>query len=269
MVQYRPHIVFACRPKCSVSSPLIVPGPCGKTELRPEGELDTAETIKEEQRRTVDGHGGSYSGHTLKIRSASGSAALTHPGRSKHRTDPRKRTSRQSSSLVPRTQTQDKVRAAPSIDVFLSTGVAEPTGPVTTEGTAVSASHVHNVYGQNEASSNRLSVVADPPDGRDEKQDSSASDAGGDAEPGRTTGSEPEEEAEQSFSSLQKIWRKTRAYKRKRRKVEPGAETNIEASLLKLWKLFQSSDDSDVEFLGFGDQDRSSGCCEDFQDCGP
>ncbi|CAB1420106.1 unnamed protein product [Pleuronectes platessa] len=64
------------RPKCSVSSVLVAPGPCGETELRHRGDVVTAETVKEEQQQTVEVE--SYSGHALKIRSVPDFARLAH-----------------------------------------------------------------------------------------------------------------------------------------------------------------------------------------------
>uniref|UniRef100_A0A3Q2VIS0 Protein DBF4 homolog A n=1 Tax=Haplochromis burtoni TaxID=8153 RepID=A0A3Q2VIS0_HAPBU len=62
----------------------------------------------------------------------------------------------------------------------------------------------------------------------------------------------------ESCSPVQKIQRRIKVYNHKRRKldtnvehVEPGDVSDN--SLLKLWKLFQSSDDMDVEFHGFED----------------
>uniref|UniRef100_A0A3Q2PRW2 DBF4-CDC7 kinase regulatory subunit n=1 Tax=Fundulus heteroclitus TaxID=8078 RepID=A0A3Q2PRW2_FUNHE len=58
------------------------------------------------------------------------------------------------------------------------------------------------------------------------------------------------------FSRVQTIQRKIKVYKRKRRKVDPIVESagpELENSVLKLWEIFQSSDDMDVEFRGFAD----------------
>ncbi|MEQ2302313.1 hypothetical protein AMECASPLE_005550 [Ameca splendens] len=54
--------------------------------------------------------------------------------------------------------------------------------------------------------------------------------------------------------SVQNIQRKIKVYKRKRRKVDTNtesAEPEPKNSMLKLWEIFQSSDDTDVEFHGF------------------
>lgn len=72
--------------------------------------------------------------------------------------------------------------------------------------------------------------------------------------PGKKDGIPPPE----SFSPVQKIQRKIKVYKHKRRKVDAKVE-HVEPcdvpdnSLLKLWNLFQSSDDMDLQFHGFDD----------------
>ncbi|KAK5603041.1 hypothetical protein CRENBAI_014539 [Crenichthys baileyi] len=56
--------------------------------------------------------------------------------------------------------------------------------------------------------------------------------------------------------SVQNIQRKIHVYKRKRRKVDTNAESaepEPDNSMLKLWEIFQSSDDTDVAFHGFTD----------------
>lgn len=62
---------------------------------------------------------------------------------------------------------------------------------------------------------------------------------------------------EQTFSPMRKIKRKVRVYKRKRRKVSSHGCVRLNVvfddSKLKLWEIFQSSEDMDVEFLGFKD----------------
>lgn len=61
----------------------------------------------------------------------------------------------------------------------------------------------------------------------------------------------------QSSPPVRRIQRRVRVYRRKRRKVDTNVEHeypgDVPDSLLNLWKLFQSSDDMDVEFYGFPD----------------
>lgn len=65
----------------------------------------------------------------------------------------------------------------------------------------------------------------------------------------------------QSHPPVRALQRRVRVYKRKRRKVDSRltTEEHVEpsgihdSSIMKLWQLFQSSEDMDVEFLGFED----------------
>ncbi|CAN9514219.1 unnamed protein product [Ophioblennius macclurei] len=67
----------------------------------------------------------------------------------------------------------------------------------------------------------------------------------------------PEKEEEESLSEktspVQKFKRKIRVYKHKRRKVDVNVESVD--SIFKVWECFQSSDDMDLEFRGFEDED--------------
>ncbi|KAM8735145.1 protein DBF4 homolog A [Acanthopagrus schlegelii] len=261
------------RPKCSVSSPLIVPGPYGKTEPRHEGDLNTTEIIKEEQNRTVDEHGGSNSGHTLKNRSVPAAAPLihrdgdrryTHSDRSKHRSLARKRPCVQN-SLTSCTQTapEAKQEMAPSRGEFLASVPSKITqvnavDQITTEDSNSSTTHFHKRKEQNEVL--LKSLLTNEQEDSDKKQDSSAFEAvqGGNMLPDKITGnlSEKDETSLPTVSPVCRINRRIRVYKRKRRKVDTRVEHARQKdipddSILRLWELFQSSDDMDVEFLGF------------------
>ncbi|XP_073340969.1 protein DBF4 homolog A [Pagrus major] len=265
------------RPKCSVSSLLIAPGPCGKTEPRHKGDLNTTEIIKEEQNWTVDEHEGSNSGHTLKNRSVPAAAPPihrdgdrrsynTHPDRFKHRSLARKRPCRQN-SLTSCTQKapQAKQETAPSRGEFVAsipskTTQVDPLDQLATEDVDSSTSHFHNMNEQNEVSSK--SLITNQLEDSDKKQDSSVFQAvqGGNILPDKITGnlSEKEDTSFPTFSPVRKINRRIRVYKRKRRKVDTRVEHVKQRdvpdnSILRLWELFQSSDDMDVEFLGFDD----------------
>uniref|UniRef100_A0A8C9X932 Protein DBF4 homolog A n=1 Tax=Sander lucioperca TaxID=283035 RepID=A0A8C9X932_SANLU len=99
----------------------------------------------------------------------------------------------------------------------------------------------------------------------DKKQDSLVSEAveDGNMLPDKMTANNLSERKEASlpslsFSPVRKIQRRVRVYKRKRRKVNTPVEQVKPSDIpndsrLKLWELFQSSDDMDVEFLGFKD----------------
>lgn len=267
------------RPKCSVSSVLIAPGPRVKTELRHKGDLDTTEIIKE-QRRTINGHKGSCSGQTLKIGSVPASAALTHreedrgsddtcSERSKQKSLGRKRLCRQN-LLTSCTQkaSQPKMETAPSRGGFLHSTPSrveqvDSVDQVITE--YMNTSHFHDMNGQNEVSSKILNLITNQQEESDFKQDSSMFESvqDGNILSDKIAGNNLSEKGDaslptQSFSPVRKIQRRTRVYKRKRRKVDTHVEhakpSDIpDDSRLKLWELFQSSDDMDVEFLGFDD----------------
>lgn len=272
------------RQKCSLSSPLIAPGPCGKTDLRPKGDLNTTELIKEEQCRTVSGSEGCYSGHPLKIRPVSDSAPVnhreedrwshyTHSDRSKHRSLSRKRMCRQS-SLTSCTQkaeqatiSETKVETAPSRGRCPDPLPSKVTGAdlldqIITQDMNSSTPHCLNMNTQNDVSSKSLNGQTNQQGESDNKQDSSVFEAVQDSSElsDKYTGHNflEKKEAAQTFSPVRKIQRKVRVYRRKRRKVDAHIEclkpNDIpDNSLLTLMELFQSSDDMDVEFHGFED----------------
>lgn len=278
------------RPKCSVSSVLKAPGPCGKIELRHKGDLDTTKIIKEEQRQTVDGREGSYSGHPLKTGPVSGSAPVihregdrrsyyTHSDRSKHRSLACKRTCRQNSSTSCTQNAEQALIYEPRMETAPSRGECLTSFPsrvtevdlldqIITQDMNSSTAHFHNMNAQNEVSSKSLSVLTNQQEESDEKQDSSEFEAvrDGNILPNKYSGNNLSEKREaspptQSFSPVRKIQRKVRVYKRTRRKVDAHIEhlkpSDIpDNSILKLMEFFQSSEDMDVEFLGFEDQKR-------------
>lgn len=255
-----------------------------KTELRHKGDLDTTEIIKG-QHRTINVHKGSCSGQTLKIGSVLSSVTLTHreedrksddtcSERSKPKSLGRKRMCRQN-LLTSCTQkaSQPKMETATSRGGFLHSTPSrveqvDSVDQVITEYMNSSTSHFHDMNGQHEVSSKILNVITNQQEESDFKQDSSVFESvqGGNILPDKIAGNNLSEKAEaslsqhkaQSFSPVRKIQRRTRVYKRKRRKVDTHVEhvkpSDIpDNSRLKLWELFQSSDDMDVEFLGFDD----------------
>ncbi|KAK5862306.1 hypothetical protein PBY51_017716 [Eleginops maclovinus] len=266
------------RPKCSVSSVLFVPGPCGKTVLRHKTDLDPTEIIKKEQHQTADGHQGSYSGHTLKIRPVTDTAPLNHfegerrnnnsnSDRSKHKSLARKRPCRPN-SLTLCTQkaelTQNdqlNMETAPSRGEFLPSIPSRETrdnkeDPTISPHTNSSPSRLHNVNMQNEGSSKSLDVNAHQLEESDKKQAAQE----GNILPDRMTGNNLSEREEMSlplpsFSPVRKVQRRVRVYKRKRRKLNTHSES-VKLSDIpdnSMLKFFRSSDDMDVEFLGFED----------------
>ncbi|CAK6960686.1 protein DBF4 homolog A [Scomber scombrus] len=276
------------RPKCSV---LIAPGPCGKTEPSHRGDLDTTETIKEEQYQTVDGQRGeSYSGHNLKISSLPGSAPLiqrdgdsrnvfTSSDRSKHKSLARKRLCRQN-SLTSFTQKaeqaespQQNMETAPSRGEGLASFPSrvtqvDPEGQISYTDMNSLASPSHTINAQNELPSGCLNDTTNHQEQSDMIKDCLLFEAvqEGNISPERMTGNNLSDKVErnpptQSCSPVRKIQRRVRVYKRKRRKLdthvmcqEHEKPNDIrDDSLLTLRELFQSSDDMDVEFLGFVD----------------
>lgn len=272
------------RPKCSISSVLIAPGPCGKTEPRHKGDLHTSEITKEEQHRTVDGHEGSNSGHTLKNRSVPASAPLshregdtrthyTHLDRSKHKSHARKRPCRQN-SLISCTQkaSQPKLETAPSSGECLASAPSRVTqvelvDQIKTEDVNSSASHSHNMNVETEGSSKNPNVLTNQREDSDSHSFVFEAVQDRNILPDKISGDNLLEKEETSLSTqsspIWKIQRKVRAYKRKRRKLDARFEHVKQSdipdnSLLKLWELFQSSDDMDVEFLGFEDDEGAN-----------
>lgn len=266
------------RSRCSVSSVLIAPGPCVKTEPRHKGERDTKEIIYEQQQNV---HKGFSSRQTSKIRSAPPAAAatLTHRGEhrrshdtcsdsSKHKSVGLKRLRRQNSlTFCTQKSPLPKVETAPSRGEYFD---SDPCGikcvdlaeQIITENTNSSSSHFHTVIRQTYSPSKILNSETNQPDDSQYKQESSVFESAQDRNvlqkiPG-TNISEKEEDSlmAQNFSPVRKIQRRIRVYKRKRRKVDTHVEHSkpcdvTDNSRLKLWELFQSSDDTDVEFLGF------------------
>ncbi|KAM7383490.1 hypothetical protein PAMP_003136 [Pampus punctatissimus] len=278
------------RPKCSVSSVLIVPGPCGKTEIRHRGDLDTTETFKEEHHRTVNKRQGeSYSGHTLKISSLPGSAPpiqkesdkrnfFTSSDRSERKSLACKRPCRQNSltSCIQKAEhaniPQQKTEAAPSRGKCLASFPSrvtevDPEGQISHTDMNSSSSHFHKINGQYELPSGCLNDTTNQQGHSDKNKDSSPFEAvqEGNVLPEKMTGNDPSEKdggslPTKSCSPIRKIQRRVRVYKRKRRKVDAHLmcqeceKPNIcDDPILKLRELFQSSDDMDVEFLGFED----------------
>ncbi|XP_041648342.1 protein DBF4 homolog A [Cheilinus undulatus] len=258
------------RPKCSVSSVLVTPGPCGKTEQRHKRDLNTSEILKEEQQQTDDGHKGSNSGQSLKMKNVSASAPLihkekdrrsnyTHLDRSKHKPSSHKRPCRQN-SLTFCTQTagldeipQPDTETAPSRGETVASTLSgftqvDPADEIITQEMNSSPSHSCSVNKQKEASHQH--------EESDRRQDSSLYEAAQNKVTGNNSEKDETSPSSLNFSPVRKIQRRVRVYKRKRRKVDAQVEcvkpSEIPTDpLMKLWEIFQSSDDMEVEFLGF------------------
>lgn len=263
-----PFTFLHLRPKCSISSALVAPGPCEKPELR----------HMRDQQWAVDG---SSSGYPLKVTSVPGSTHPIHtdsdrkncypyPHISNHKSLARKRPCRQNSSTsctqkaVQGQSPQLKTETAPSTGESLGSFHSSITqvdlvDPVSPKEMNSSTSLFHNMDLQKGISSKSLQPMTN------HQEDFLLSEAVPDGNTflEKSTGNnftEREEESlhTQSLSPVQKIRRKVRVYKRKRQKVDTHHKhlqpNNVpDISKRKLWELFLSSDDMDVEFHGFED----------------
>ncbi|XP_075868544.1 protein DBF4 homolog A isoform X2 [Nelusetta ayraudi] len=248
------------RPKSSVSSVVVAPGPCVKTEPRPKPNLDTAETINEQQ-EAVNGQ------QTLKTRAAPASSGLAHRGGqrrsndtfsdgSRHKSAEHKQLCRQNSSIsCPRKEALPKKETAPSSgDYFESVPCrvesVDLAGQMTTENANGSSSHFHNNETNQRVDSHH-------------KLDSSmfTTMQYGNMLQDKISEATVSEKQEGSIlapnsSPVRTIQRRIRVSERKRQKLDKPVEhlqpCNItDDSRLKLFEIFQSSDDTDMEFLGF------------------
>lgn len=251
--------VISITSRCSVSSVVVALGPCVETEPRPKHDLHTVETIHEQQEVNDQEH--------LKSR-ATPSFNVLVPGEGQRRgndtfSDGSRHTfgehkqlcrqnflsSRSRKASLPKTQT-----APSSGDCFeyLPSRVksVDLAGQMITENTNSSLSHVHN----------------DETNERDDPQqilDSSvfATMQDGNMAQDKMTGATTSDKQEcsllaQNSSPVRTIQRKVQVYECKRRKLETHGEhlqpCNVSDDFrLKLLKMFQSSDDTDMEFLGF------------------
>lgn len=259
--------IFPVRPKCSVSSPLAAPGLSGKTDLKHEGRMDTKETFKDEQHLKTDEERGFNSGLASQIGPVSTSAPLTcrrnsyiHSDKSKHKALGCKKLCRQNSltSYVPKAgQTQsDMETALPNGETHASapSGVcrSDPTEQFRIQDNNFS-SEFKGLHGDGKESSESLSVKTNQ---QKEKQDLPVCLAVPDTAVEGNSDKEETVPATPNSSPVRKIKRKVKVYVRKRQKMDTPAEhvkpnDCSEDRLLKLMELFQDSDDTEGEFLGF------------------
>ncbi|XP_029958708.1 protein DBF4 homolog A isoform X1 [Salarias fasciatus] len=246
------------RPKCSVSSVIKPPGPCQE-----------AQTVEEETLRGADGRTASYLESILKMESPSDSfpPSQQHKDRRNHYTYSHsskqkylacRRPFRQNSLDADKEQVaQPTAERAPSADDVFSTLPSrvchvDPQDQKPEEHVNGSTSHVPDV------SSTGICVAGSDRDAQ-LNADTMPADAIHDKNlfPDRGTELKLPHKEEDSIpaerSPVQEVKRKIRVYKHKRRKVDTQAEC-VE-SILKLWECFQSSDDMDVEFHGFKEEE--------------
>ncbi|XP_015248364.1 PREDICTED: protein DBF4 homolog A [Cyprinodon variegatus] len=255
----------ASRPKCSVSSVLLVPEPCGEAGPILQGDDSPSQTIKEEEDLIGDASAESYLGNICvqgKKRNC-----YTYSDSSKHRFLVCRRTTRRKLSTPkperitsPQLNSENThldgefVASSPSKEDCVSF-----VGKIPHKDTNSSVSYLLGTNFRSEASASNFSAVTHGPE--DTNKDAILSESVHELKTFSQTEnifSEKEEEIPYMpiVSTLQKIERKIKVYKHKRRKVDTNLESveqGPENSLLKLWEIFQSSDDMDEEFLGFID----------------
>nr|XP_020462927.1 protein DBF4 homolog A [Monopterus albus] len=260
------HIKTAVkRPKCSVSSVVVATGPCGKTKPRHKRDLDTTETLEQELQWAVDRHQGNYSGHTsapcsMLLIHREGDWKSSYSDTSKNKSLVCKRLCRQNSltsSSLKAEQAQIpqlKKETAPSKGECLGSVPSRVTqvdaedqiSHKDTKGSAILFGNMNGVSSKEEDKNKDLLLFE--------------ADQDRNVFPEKNTGNNRSENEEgsfpaQSFSPVQKIRRKVKVYKRIRRKVDTHfmhvkPSDDLDSSILKLWELFQSSDE-DMEFHGF------------------
>ncbi|KAM9851548.1 protein DBF4 homolog A [Aulostomus maculatus] len=240
------------RPKCSVSSAVFAPGPLGKTELQLKGDRNVSEVINEGQHLTVDIHEESAS---LINREGDKRDCFTFSDRNNHRSLARKQTHRQNSlTFCAQKAQQDEIpqqvkEMTPSKGECLEyippkVPQADPEGQVSHADRNCSTSHCCVIEVQDEFHAGSINVRTNQ-EGCEKNK-----------EPRRRTDNNLSEREAESLPSIQ---RKIRAYKHKRRKVSTHVTCQLHHkqsdvchdAILKLWELFHSSDDMDVEFRGF------------------
>lgn len=226
--------------RCSVSSVVVAPGPCVKTEPRPKYDLHTAETLHEPQEH-------------LKTRAAPSLNALV-PAEGQRRSNDtfsdgcwhavgnHQQLCRQNSltfrswrASLPKTQTAPS--SGDCLECLPSRGkCVDFAGLMISENTSGSLSHSHN--GETHQ--------------RDDPQQMVYSSVFATMQDGNTVQDKQEDSISAPNSSpVRTIQRRVRVYERKRRKLETQPCNISDDFRLKLLEIFQSSDDTNVEFLGF------------------
>ncbi|KAM9310355.1 protein DBF4 homolog A isoform 1-T2 [Pholidichthys leucotaenia] len=272
----------AKRPKCSVSSVVTAPGPCRKNDLK--GNVDVSEIVKEEEFLTIKDKEGLQSELHKNIRSAPDSAELTQRGgcqrtrftysnRSKHKSVTSKQTCRQNTSTWKQKSErpqipQFKSKTIPTGSGFLPSLLSQVSevdhiDQMPHKNSKSSTSHFDNQKTEDEIVPESISVMTHKPEETDMNKDPLPFEANenGKVSHEKATFKNPSEKEKEgvpieSIFPVRKIQRKIRVYKHKRQRLDISVnQVNSsdvpEKSILKLWELFQSSDDMDVEFYGF------------------
>ncbi|RVE62662.1 hypothetical protein OJAV_G00159440 [Oryzias javanicus] len=224
------------RRKCSVSSVLAAPGLCGKSHFRQGGAPPGSEIRHAKEHGKDEEFYRLLSGGDFQVGLASSSAPLFDATRNRHTY-----LDRPKHKGLPLKRTQKAEQTPPFMsEVVPSAGEGRLSVPASACSNASAGSVKFMTHGDEDLT----------------KETSVCEERNTFSEMG--TGKEEGNLSTLSSSPVLKIKRKIRAYKRKKRKVEasvkPGGDGDLhDNSTLKLWELFQTSEDMDVEFHGFVD----------------
>lgn len=263
------------RPKCSVSSVLFVREPCGGTNVSHRGGPDHPDAVQVEEHRTVE-FKDSHIGQSNKNESSPSSApqfpskedrwlCSTYSNRSKHRSVPCKQTCRPSPLTLCAHRAEPEQIPQVKSETSSSKGECQPLFPsrdaevnhmdqIPHKDTNGSTAYLQSTNSESEVSAN--SIIVPGLGHEDPKTDEALHESNTFSKTGNNL-SEKEDES-LYFCTGRKIQRRVRVYKHKRRKMDTNTRHSesggaSDDALLKLWELFQSTDDMDVEFHGFTD----------------
>nr|XP_057940101.1 protein DBF4 homolog A [Doryrhamphus excisus] len=240
------------RPRWILSTALVSPGTFGRTELGSKRDHDSTRSIKDEPHAPVDGTEEPFSQHALKM----SPARLIH-GR-KWLSASRK--SKLQSVCRQNLFTSCPPKSAENAETLPSSGERVTHSallfPQVSLDVQVSHTDTHSLTTPAHQDPRSVSylgrpdVITNQPDEANINTES----------PGKASRgvSERDPPSQTRTSPARRVKRKVKAYKRKRRKLDPKATCQehdpCDDSLLTLRQLFCSSDDTHVEFLGFEDQ---------------
>ncbi|XP_020783745.2 protein DBF4 homolog A [Boleophthalmus pectinirostris] len=234
------------RPKCSVSSVLIAPGPFVETTSRAVDRDDSAMKLELNQSQNGERREEQSSIPALKTSSAAPPVGHTIKKRRKECTfsdSKHKQPSRQTlTSNIEKHRSHRKEELAP------------PTGDSAAPRTAVSTADLSHSHSPEAQTLSRRFILNET--SAETKQEPALCTAGKLVhEQSRENCLSLKEHSSEDFVPEEKIKRKIKVYKRKRRKMLIPLVTSLSVELsdglTRLCELFQDSDDMDVEFHGF------------------
>ncbi|XP_028326793.1 protein DBF4 homolog A [Gouania willdenowi] len=246
--------------KCSVSSVLLAPGLSRKTNPRHKEDPDASQTVKDKKRRT-DWCEESHSGQLKKLLLSNDTALQSHAedkqtdcciysDPSQQRFPARKKSCRQNS------QTSCSQKNEADVYQFKSETEAPRDEVIPLSSSHIEDTHLQHKEGklvpseQQHFEGNVLEMLFE---GVQDTRESL------EKEREKNLPQETDGHISAPNSPVQRIQRKVKIYKHKRRKIDTNHEQvkkpceKSDCSLLRLWELFQSSDDMEVEFHGFED----------------